>query len=96
MSLTTMAVLDMAIAAPNTTAPCQVRSQGSCQKVSSLKSSKWPSKVPNTMTNTWAMPKPNTIFFRRKSLGRLNSRPMTNISSTTPISAKEATTDSFS
>ena len=88
ISLTTMAVLDIAIAAPSTTLPCQPISQGIevCEKIHT--SSAWPSSVPAIVANTCDSPSPNTSLRMLRSLGRLNSSPMTNIRKTTPNSAR--------
>ena len=88
MSLTMMAVLDMAMAPPSTTAPFQSSSQGRVVKENSHSSRKWPATAPMTVSPTCDNPRPKTSVRMLRSLGRLNSSPRTNIRNTTPNSAR--------
>ena len=89
--LTTMAVLDMAIAPPSTTAPCQPICQGIAVNEKIHTSSAWPSSAPAIVSTTCDRPRPKTSERMLRSLGRLNSSPMTNIRKTTPNSARYLT-----
>ncbi len=85
---TTMAVLDMAIAPPSTSEPCQPICQGVSVKEKIHTSRPWPAVVPIIVTATCDSPRPKTSERMLRSLGRLNSSPMTNIRKTTPNSAR--------
>ena len=91
-SLATMAVDDIAIAPPSTTAPCQPISQGRALRLFQTHTSrKCPSTAPAIVSATCDMPSPKTSVRMLRSLGRLNSSPMTNIRKTTPNSARYCT-----
>ena len=83
-----MAVELIAIAEPSTTAPCQLSSQAAPKYLNADASMKCPAKVPKIVTRTCISPRPNTICRMLRSLGRLNSSPITNIRNTTPNSAR--------
>ncbi len=79
----------MAMALPSTTAPCQPISQGrELRAFHTHTSSRCPASVPNTVSTTCDMPSPKTSVRMLRSLGRLNSSPMTNMRKTTPNSAR--------
>ncbi len=88
ISLTTSAVLDIAIALPSTTAACQLRSQWRPSSVKTQASAALPATAPRMVATTCDAPSPNTSVRIARSLGRLNSSPMTNIRNTTPNSAR--------
>ena len=83
-----MAVLDMAIAPPSTTAPCQPICHGVPVNEKAHTSKACPSSVPAIVNTTCDRPSPKTSERMLRSLGRLNSSPMTNIRKTTPNSAR--------
>ncbi len=88
ISLTTMAVELIAIAAPSTSAPCQPICQARPSSAKPAISMALPATAPATVSPTWASPRPKTAVFSARSLGRLNSSPITNIRKTTPNSAR--------
>ena len=81
----TMAVLLMAITPPSASAVCQRMSH---QVGSSTVSASDARVVISTVSTTCERPRPNTSRFIARSLGRLNSRPITNMRKTTPNSAR--------
>ena len=85
ISLTTMAVLLMASTPDSATAPCQEKCQtlGMTQRMPRMMS-----VLSIIVASTCSSPRPNTWRFMVRSLGRLNSSPMTNIRNTTPNSAR--------
>ena len=83
-----MAVLDIAIAPPSTIAPCQPNCHDVALKEKIHNISAWPSSAPTMVNSTCDKPRPNTSERMLRSLGRLNSSPMTNIRNTTPNSAR--------
>ena len=91
ISLTTSAVLDIAIALPSTAAPCQLRSQWRPSSVKPQINARLPPIAPRMVSTTCDAPRPNTSVRMARSLGRLNSSPITNIRNTTPNSASERT-----
>lgn len=83
-----MAVELIAIDAPSTSAPCQPSSQLRPSIENPATSSALPSTAPPMVSTTCIRPRPNTAVLSARSLGRLNSSPMTNIRNTTPNSAR--------
>ena len=83
-----MAVLLMAMAPPSTTAPRQSRPQPSPKRMNSHARNALPIRAPAKVSITCDIPSPNTRVRMLRSLGRLNSSPMTNIRNTTPNSAR--------
>ena len=85
MSLITMAVLLMAKAPDKAKAVCQ----RICQMDGAMLAKNIDPTVTQTMVRMTCMePKPKTWRRMLLSLGKLNSKPMTNIKNTTPNSAK--------
>lgn len=82
---TTMAVLLMAIAPDSASAVCQPMCQRSA--ISQLMAMA-PALTSAIVSTTCASPRPNTCRRMARSLGRLNSSPITNIRNTTPNSAR--------
>ncbi len=80
-----MAVLLMAITPPRASAICQDTFH---QVGSTSASSSEAAEVITTVSTTCDRPRPNTWRFMLRSLGRLNSSPITNIRNTTPNSAR--------
>ena len=87
ISFTRMAVDDIAIAEPSAMAPCHVRSQARPRAAKPAASSTLPITAPRIVSPTCDRPRPNTSERMLRSLGRLNSSPITNIRKTTPNSA---------
>jgi len=83
-----MAVELIAIAEPSTSAPCQLNCQLAPKNLNATTSMKWPARVPTIVISTCISPRPNTRVRMLRSLGRLNSSPITNIRNTTPNSAR--------
>jgi hypothetical protein len=80
-----MAVLLMAIAPDSASAVCH------CifHSVGAMLARKSEPMVTSTMVSaTWSSPSPNTWRRMERSLGRLNSSPITNIKKTTPNSPR--------
>ena len=80
-----MAVLLMASAPDSASAVCQLIGQRAGIKAASA--SRKPVTI-SIVSTTCASPSPNTWRRMARSLGRLNSSPMTNIKKTTPNSAR--------
>jgi hypothetical protein len=85
MSLTTMAVLLMAMMPPIASAVCHSNAH---QSPNSQPSANDAPVVNTTVSTTCAVPSPKTKRFIARSLGKLNSSPMANIRNTTPNSAR--------
>ncbi len=84
-SLTTMAVLLMAIAPDSASAVCQPM----VQRLGAMLARNREPTVASTMVSaTCSSPRPNTWRRMERSLGRLNSSPITNIRNTTPNSPR--------
>ncbi|MCY1560532.1 hypothetical protein D9M68_976730 [compost metagenome] len=81
----TMAVLLMAMTPPSATAICHDTFH---QAGSTSASNSEAAVVSSTVSATCDRPRPNTWRFITRSLGRLNSSPITNIRNTTPNSAR--------
>jgi hypothetical protein len=88
ISLTRIAVDDIAIAPPSVMAPCHVRSHWRPSAANAAASSALPITAPMIVNPTCDSPSPNTSSRMLRSLGRLNSSPITNIRNTTPNSAR--------
>ncbi len=85
ISLTTIAVLLIASAPDSASAVCQP----SCQRGGSTRdSASAPAVAASMVSVTCSAPSPNTCLRIARSLGRLNSRPITNIRNTTPNSPR--------
>ena len=92
MSLTTIAVLLMAITPDSASAVCQPISHTPPAQRDSTRAS----TVSTTMVSTTCIsPRPNTCLRMARSLGRLNSSPMANIRNTTPNSPRWRTPSEF-
>ena len=85
ISLTTMAVLLMVSAPDSASAVCQPSRQagGSCVAITSA-----PTVAMVIVSSTCSRPSPNTCLRIARSLGRLNSSPITNMRNTTPNSPR--------
>ena len=88
ISLTTIAVELIASAAPSAIALCQPSPQWRPVAAKSEISAALPATAAAIVSTTWLRPRPKTSFLMLSSLGRLNSRPMTNIRKTMPNSAR--------
>ena len=85
ISFTTIAVLLMASTPDRASVPCQDK----CHKSGQNQRKPSSTRVLSTMVSpTCSAPSPNTWRRMVRSLGRLNSSPMTNIRNTTPNSAR--------
>ena len=85
ISLTMMAVLLIAMAPDKVSAVCQLM----CHRRGARVAKNSEARVTMTMVNTTCIkPRPNTCLRMARNLGRLNSRPITNIKNTTPNSAR--------
>ena len=92
ISLMTMAVLLMAMAPDSASAVCHCI----CHRVGArLAKNREASVTITRVSTTCSRPSPNTCRRMARSLGRLNSRPMTNIRNTTPNSARCRTPSEF-
>ncbi len=89
ISFTRIAVDDIAIAAPSAIAPCHDKSQARPTAAKAAVSSTLPTTAPAIVNPTCDKPRPNTSARMLRSLGRLNSSPITNMRNTTPNSASE-------